>query len=407
MAVDASQASTTAGPIAVGVGTGEDSEPRRAVGRALHEAVAPLGGEPGLIVLASCCGYEATDVLQAARALTGGVPVIGGTSAGGFTTREGLVRPERGRGVAVMALAGSGFQAGLGAAELGRQPRRAAERAAEAAIASAGARRGSPRAAIMFVSPGHEEAILAGVVSTIGRGVPLLGWTVGDEDLSGRWAVFGGDRALLDGVAVALLYGDFLAGNGWASGYWPSSDSARAEGVSGRMVATLDGEPAGQAYSRWLGAEEGALVSSDLRNQAALHPLGVEEARSRRLLTKEPGTVSADGRLGLFADVPAGEAVKMLTATPESLIAAAGAASTEALARASLTPDLVRGALIAQGIGRVRVLGDRAGEVPTLLGRTLGGAPLLGLSGYGEQSSLPDGRPVHLNLSVSVLVLGG
>lgn len=407
MALDASQASTTAAPIAVGVGTGEDPEPRKAVGRAVDEAVASLGGEPGLILLATCCGYDPTDVLQAARSLVRGVPVIGGTSAGGFTTREGLVRPERGRGVAAMALAGDGFRAGLGAAELGSHPRRAAERAAEAAIASVGTRRGSPRAAIMFVSPGHEEAILAGVVSTIGRGVPLLGWTVGDEDLSGLWAVFGGEAALSDGVAVAVLYGDFLAGNGFSAGYWPASDSATAEGVSGRMLATLGGEPAAQVYSRWMGADERELAAVGLRSRAALHPLGVEDARSQRMLTKEPGALSAGGRLGLFADVPEGGAVRLLAATPDSLLAATGAASTEALARASLTPDLVRGVLVAQGIGRVRALGDRAGEVPTLVSRVLGGAPLLGLAGYGEQSSLPDGRPVHLNLSVSVLVLGG
>ncbi len=403
----ASHVPDTAIPIEVGVGTSEDSEPRKAVGQALDQAAAALKGEVGLIVLSSCCGYEAADVLRSVRALAGDTPVIGGTTAGGFTVRGGLVRPERGRGVAVMVLAGSGFQAGVGVAELGDHPRRAAERAAEAAIESVGAQRGSPRAAVMFVSPGHEEALLAGVVSTIGRGVPLLGCTVADDDLSGRWAVFGGASALSDGVAVAVLHGDFLAGNGFASGYWPTPNYASAEGVSGRMLATLGGEPAARVYSRWTGVEEEGLATAELRGRAALGPLGVEDARTQRVLTKEPGAVSSDGRLGLFADVPEGAQLRLLTATPDSLLAAAGAASTEALSRASLTPDLVRGVLMAQGIGRVRALGGRAGEVPTLMSRALGGAPLLGLAGYGEQSSLPDGRPVHLNLSMTVLVLGG
>jgi hypothetical protein len=237
--------------------------------------------------------------------------------------------------------------------------------------------------------------------------VPLFGCTVADEKLEGRWAVFAGNYVLPNSVAVAVLYGTMLAGSAFSGGYWPTAQAATAGGVSGRMVRELDGRPAAEVYSEWLGVSPAELRGGGIRRHAALQPLGVEDARTKRLLIREPATVASDGSIGLLADVNEGDTLRLLAATPESLISAAGAAASEAMMRASLQPELISGALMAQGAGRVLTLGERANEVPLQLRRVVGSAPVLGLATLGEQSALADGRPVHLNLTASVLVIGG
>jgi len=396
------------GSLLVGVGVDENPDVRKAVRKALGVAYASLERDPALLIVSATSGYDLDELLEAVHMFAGPLPVVGGTSSNGLATESGIIRAGgRGRGVGVMALAGRGLSVGVGHAEVGSAPRRAGEAAAAAALAAAVSRTGSPVAALLFAPPGYEEAILHGVTSTLGRGVPLFGCTVADEDLSGRWAAFCGSEALPNGVVVAVLHGSFLAGAAFSTGYWTTSLQAEATGVTGRVISRLGGRPAAEVYAEWLGADVSELYGPRIHRYAAAEPLGVEEPRTRRVLVKEPGTASADGSLGLFGEVKEGDIIRMLSCTPESLISAAGAAAAEAMTRASLRPELVRGVLVAQGSGRVLLLGERAQEVVLQIRRVVGNAPLLGMAGFGEQSALPDGRPVHLNLAVSVMVLGG
>lgn len=394
-------------PIAVGVGAAEGTDGRKAVQTALESALGSLGEPPALVVLSAGTGYDLREVIKCATALCDPSLLIGGSVAAPIFTESGVLAGERGRVVGALALSGPGVRAGVGAADLSRAPRRAGETAAQLALDQARHRERSPRAMLVFMPPGAEEQVLQGVVTVVGRGVPLWGCTVADEDLSGRWAVFHHGTADPGAVTVAVLYGEFLAGSAFGSGYWLSASSASASEVDGRMVGKLDGSAAADVYAAWLGADPGDLVGAELRRRAVSQPWGVEDARGQHLLVKEPGTLAGTGSVGLFADVREGETVRLLSSTAESLLAATSAAAAEALGRASLPAGLVRGVLLAHGAGRALSLRERVRSVPAQLLPVTGGAPVLGMSGYGEQSSLPDGRPAHLNLSVSILALGG
>lgn len=61
---------------------------------------------------------------------------------------------------------------------------------------------------------------------------------------------------------------------------------------------------------------------------------------------------------------------------------------------------------MAQDMERVLALRERVHEVPLQLHRLVGSVPMLGCATLGERSVLADGRPAHLNLTVSALVLG-
>lgn len=397
----------SAEPVIVGVGVDEDPDERAAVRRAMGMAYALLPSEPKLLLLFCTRAYDLARVLGAARVFSGPVPLIGGTSCSGVLSASGFTRPgERPRSVGVMAIGGSGVTAAVAQADLGEDPSAAGRQAAEAARATAPDASSPIRAAILLAPPGHEEAILSGISAVIGRSVPLLGFTVADPDVGGSWVVFSGNRMLPNSCAVALLYGDFVAGAAFSAGYWPTAHVARAGQVEGRMLGRLDGRPAAEVYAEWLGTSPGNLRGPRLRQVAALAPLAVEDTRTHRLIVKEPGTISADGRLGLFADVREGDLLRLLTATPESLVPAAGAAVSEAAMRAGLSSSSIKGVLMAQGAGRVRALREHASEVALQVRHIAGPAALLGASTFGEQSQLPDGRPVHLNLTTSVLVFG-
>ncbi|MHB0879010.1 MAG: FIST signal transduction protein, partial [Anaerolineae bacterium] len=314
----------------------------------------------------------------------------------------------RARAVAAMALCGAGLVAGVGHASLSGEVRASGEAATHAAVASALSPGGPPRAAIIVSPPGHEETVLNGVSNVIGRGVPLFGCSVADQQMLSNWQVFAGNHLLPNSVAVALLYGDLRAGSAFSAGYWPTARTAKAQHVSGgRMVELLDDEPAAAVYASWLGVGAESLRGSAVRRYAAQAPLAVEDPRTSRLLVKEPGTVTNDGKIGFYADIREGEQLRLLTSTPESLIAAAGAAVAEAMMRADLAADDVSCVLLAHGAGRALALQERLEEVPVQVRRLVGAAPLLGCSTFGEQSLLSDGRPVHLNLTAAALVLGG
>jgi len=394
--------------LAVAVGVDEEADARSAVRRALGVAYAALPQDPGLVILFCTSAYPLPVLLGAARVFTGPTPLIGGTSGSGLMSGAGVVgMGGKGTAVAAMAIAGGGVAAGVGHADLDADPRAAGESAARAAMTSVTGQSDRPRAAIIVSPPGHEETLLQGVAAVVGRGVPLFGCTVADEQVAGRWAVFAGNHVLPNAVAVAVLYGEFLAGTAFSGGYWPTARAARAEKASGRMLEVMEGRPAASVYAGWLGVASEALRGQGVRSYAAASPLAVEDARTSRLLIKEPGTVAADGSVGFFADLNQGDCLRLLTSTPESLVAAAGAATSEAMMRAGLRGDQVRGVLVAQGAGRVLALRERANEVPLQLRRLIGAAPMLGCATFGEQSALADGRPVHLNLTASVLVLGG
>ena len=393
-------------PIVIGVGADEGPDERAAIRRAIGVAYAVLHEEPKLLLLFSTCSYTLPTLLGAARVLGGPVPLIGGTSCPGLLTGAGLSRAgHRPQGLALMAIGGAGLSAGVGHAELGGEPRAAGEAAAETALAAAGAGV-PPRAAIMVSPPGYEESILSGVVSVIGNNVPLLGFSAADPGLLGQWAVFADDYILVNGVAVALLSGDFSAGGAFSGGYWPTAHVAQAGRVSGRMLGYLDGQPAADVYARWLGVPVDALRGQAVRRHAVLSPLALEDQRTHRLIIKEPATVLSTGEIGLLADVREGDILRLLTATPESLVVAAGAAVSEATMRAGLDAGHVKGVLLAQGAGRVLALHEHASEAALQIRHLVGAAPLLGSATLGEQSLLPDGRPVHLNLTTSVLVFG-
>jgi hypothetical protein len=396
------------GRLAVGVGVDDDQDPRSAVRRALSVAYATLPAPAELVILFATTGYDLATLLGAARVFTGPVPLIGGTSGSGLMTSAGVADAgPRGRAVAAMALAGAGLVAGVGHSTIGGDARASGEAAAQAALASALTPNGPARACILLSPPGHEEEVLTGVTGVVGRGVPIFGGSVADQQMLSHWSVFAGNHLLPNGVAVALLYGNLRAGSAFSGGYWPTARSARAEHVSGgRMVELLNGQPAAGVYASWIGVTPEALRGPAVRRYAA-SPLAVEDQRSSRLLVKEPGTVATDGRIGFFADVKEGEELRLLTSTPESLVAAAGAAVAEAMMRADLNPGDVSCVLLAHGAGRAQALEGHLEEVPVQVRRLVGAAPLLGCSTFGEQSLLADGRPVHLNLTATALVLGG
>lgn len=408
MALRATASDSAARRLSVGVGVDGDQDARAAVRRALGVAYAMLPKDPDLVLLFGSTTHDLPVLLGAARVFTGSVPLIGCTSSDGLMSSAGVIgMAGRHTAVAAMALCGAGLVAGVGHASLDGEARHAGEAAAQAATASALPAGRALRAVLVLSPPAHEEGILSGVSGVVGRQVPVFGITAADREVDGKWAVFSGNHLLPNSVAVALLYGDFRAGSAFSGGYWPTARVAQASCVSGRMVERLGGRPAAVQYAEWLGVAPESLRGKGVRPRAAASPVAVEDSRTSRLLIKEPGTVSADGSMGFFADIRDGDSVRLLTSTPESLVAAAGAAASEAMMRAGLQPQEVRGVLMAHGAGRALALKERLDEVPLQVRRVLGTAPMAGCASFGEQSVLADGRPVHLNLTATVLVLGG
>jgi hypothetical protein len=247
------------------------------------------------------------------------------------------------------------------------------------------------------------DEILSGLRDALGPGIPIVGGGASPEDPAQPGATVGhqiaADVVAEDAISILLFSGDldfsFGVRTGW-QGVGPRGKVTRTtpEGA----VAEIDGRPAIELFSRYLGPQVPPVAN----------PLAVFEAPdSDRFYLRTAISYDHDtGTVGFFGPVPDGATVQMTVAAPEQVFDGARASIAEALETypAGRTPSA---ALLYSCATRRFMLGTKVGR-EVELGRDLLGddVPVAGMYCLGEIAPMTDAdrSRFHNGTMVSLLL---
>jgi hypothetical protein len=355
-----------------------------------------------------------------------GVPVLGGSSAGGLMSQDGLADHHQ---IGLMGLEDPGGDYGVAAGPLEGDPQACATALLLAAMDRAGCPGELPALVWIYQEPGSEEAVLAGLRRVLGDRCPIVGGSAADNAVAGRWRQLGPQGPLRGGLAVAVLYPTAAVRVVFQGGYEPTGQSGVVTGVGGttgrrqgvrpdapmqgRELLTIDGKPAAEVYNQWLdGALQPQLDGGGvILAQTALHPLAVKVGQVHGLshyLLVHPESVTPGRTLRTFCDLRVGDRLQAMRGDRSRLVFRAGRVAAQA--RAALPAgQTVAGALIVYCGGCRMAVGEEVQAVVQAvvqaLRQRLGPVPFLGCFTFGEQGWLLD-RNVHGNLMVAAVVFG-
>ncbi|MBI5331644.1 MAG: FIST C-terminal domain-containing protein [Betaproteobacteria bacterium] len=261
--------------------------------------------------------------------------------------------------------------------------------------------------AVILLSQGvavNGSELIAGVVSVLGKGVPLTGGLAGDNGAFTRtWAML--DDQVSDRLMLAVgLYGDAISFAHGSFGGWQSFGPARrVTRAVGNVLYELDGEPALDIYKRYLGE-----YAKDLPASGLLFPFAIlsQEREEVGLIRTLLGINEADGSLTLAGDIPQDGHLRLMHASSDALVDGAEAAAEAARRMYGANGQGL--ALLVSCIGRKLVMGDRVDEEVEAVGAVFGqNCVLTGFYSNGEISPFLETTECKLhNQTMTITYLG-
>jgi hypothetical protein len=243
-------------------------------------------------------------------------------------------------------------------------------------------------AGIFVLSDGlnvNGSELVAGITSEIGDGVSLTGGLAGDG-AEFKQTLVGGDCAPRNNTVAAVgFYGKAVRiGHGSAGGWDEFGPRRRITRSSGNVLYELDGEPALDLYTRYLGEEAKGLPGT-----ALLFPLRIRDSqRAEDDLVRTVLAVDHDARSMTFAgDMPEGWVAQFMRGNFDRLSAGAADAARQAVTGINETAAQDGVAILVSCIGRRLLMGQRTVDEVEAAGAELGARmPRLGFYSYGEIS---------------------
>jgi hypothetical protein len=358
------------------------------------------GADPKLLVVFCSDSYDLQTLMDAINKESGGVPLIGCSTAGEIAT-DGPAQTS----VVVTALGGTGFSVSTRAAV--DVSSRLREAGAEVATCLEDVRE-RPHRVLMLLTDGlagDQQEIVRGAYSVVGAEVPLVGGCAGDDLKMKSTRQLWGNRVLGDAIVAAAIGSDAPIGIGVRHGWKKVGEPMLVTKSGDNRVYTLDDQPALDVYLERLGAPEEARTNAAAFTQFALtHPLGLS-GRSGEPHVRFIGEANFEDRsLGCIAEVPQSALAWIMDGDEDSVLQATDAACSEALE--GLHGEQPLGMIAFDCIARRGVLGD-PGIVREIkrVAEHAAGAPVAGFYTYGEIARTRGISGFH-NQTLVVLAVG-
>jgi hypothetical protein len=267
--------------------------------------------------------------------------------------------------------------------------------------------------AILHGTPGIEERLLAELVPALGPGIPLLGGSAADDDLTGKWAVFAsGGFTEGHGAVLAVVSWPGRVALSMHSTAMVTPHRGRVTRAFRRTLFEIDGKPAAEVYNRWMG---GALTrqlreGGNILNETSLQPLGVHrvERGIGSYVLIHPETIVAEiGAMTTFKEVAVGEEVWFMKASRAGFIQRPAAVVERLMIDARLPASQVLGAYLVYCGGCRLTVNEGTSLMLAGFRGALGHVPFTTAYCFGEQGcSVPNGPAEHGNLMTGALLLG-
>jgi len=377
------------------------SNDRDAVTAGDDAAAAALGGaDPQLLVVFCSHTLDLDALLGAINRRSGGVPLIGCSTAGEIATGG-----PGDAGVVVTALGGPGFSARTASAEIVGGDLRAA--GAEVARCVAGCPERGGRVLLLLTDglAGDQQEVVRGAYSVVGASTPLVGGCAGDGLEMQRTYQLHNDRVLTHSIVGVALSSEGPIGIGVRHGWRRVGEPVLVTRSANNLVYTLNDRPALEVYLEHLDPPEDVHRDPAAFTRFALrHPLGLHRRSGEAHVRFVGGADFENGSLGVIAEVPQGGLAWFMEGDEESVLAATDAACADAMAPLHGEPLL--GAFAFDCIARRGILGDAGIETEVLrVAHSTGGAPVSGFYTYGEIARIRGQSGFH-NQTLVVLALG-
>ncbi|MHB1103762.1 MAG: FIST signal transduction protein [Devosia sp.] len=224
--------------------------------------------------------------------------------------------------------------------------------------------KGEGLAGVFVLSDGlhvNGSTLVEGIVSEVGREVPVSGGLAGDgadfvETLVGCDGVPAPNT-----IAAVDFYGDAIRiGHGSAGGWDVFGPMRRITRSDGNVLFEVDGKPALDLYKLYLGPEE----SQKLPGSALLFPMRVFDPRhpERSVVRTILAVDHKSGSMTFAGDMPEGWSAQLMRGSFSRLRAGAAEATHKAMVSAHSAPDAQSAAIFVSCIGRRLLMGQRIGE---------------------------------------------
>lgn len=254
-------------------------------------------------------------------------------------------------------------------------------------------------------------------------GVSIFGGSAADNTVEGNWKIFSYDDDDDDdnssssssssstkpfgiGVSILALAPDVKLGASLVPPYAATVDKAIVTEADGRLLKTLDGKPAADVLRAWVG--DGRLDKvGNVVVECASFPIGIEKVAGQ-YVGIHAAEITAEGYVGLFAEVNKGETLCKLTPMDDAIdsVGAAqkglNAAYGNALENGMMDEARTKAGLLVYCGGLSIAVGERLGEsLEVMQNKTA----VIGMTAFGEQGCMK-GRNVHSNLAVGIALFG-
>ena len=251
--------------------------------------------------------------------------------------------------------------------------------------------------AVMVYGPGVQingSALVEGIASVIGDGIPLTGGLAGDGGAFQRTWTLGSDGVSDNAIVAIGFVGEHLQFcHGSFGGWEPFGPARKVTRCEGNVLFELDGAPALEVYKRYLGDYARDLPASGLLFPFAMLGENHDEIGLIRTIL---GVSEADGSLTLAGEIVPDGFLKLMHASTDGLVSGAEAAAEAASAMQKSQGDGL--VVLVSCVGRKLVMGERVDEEVEAVGEVFGsGAVLTGYYSYGEISPFAPGVSCKLH----------
>jgi hypothetical protein len=360
----------------VGVGHSDNAD---AFTAGVEAATRALSGKDARLLIVFCGdGYDLPELLRGINQTSGGVPLVGCSTAGEIATSG-----PGDSGVVVTALGGSGFSIATSSADA--VSGRLREASAEVAGCLEQVEAHDHKILLLLTDglSGDQQEVVRGAYSVVGAAVPLVGGCAGDDLKMKRTFQFHNDAVMDNGIVAAAIASTAPMGIGVRHGWSKVGEPMLVTKSAANRVYTLNDKPALDVYLDRLQAPPAAHTDpAEFTRFAITHPFGLSRRSGEEV--RFIGEANFEDRsLGCIAEVPQGGLTWIMEGDADSVLEATDASCNEALLQLQGLPPL--GLVAFDCIARRGVLGDEGirGEVERL-GRLAGGAPVSGFYTYGE-----------------------
>ena len=343
-------------------------------------AVAKLPENPHMLWVFGAINYDQQKLLDGIVAAVPDVPLVGCTTDGEISSRGLSINS-----VVVMALASDTIRFQTAHVENLSKDSYAAGSQIGKAFQGLGSRY------IQVFSDGlsgNADQIIQGIKSQMGDDIKIAGGTAGDGGDFKRTFQYYGNRVMTDSIVAVAFQGQFGLGTGTASGWFPVGIAKKVTKAVGNTVYELDGQPALQAYERFLGKHAERLPAVGVEYPLGLLETDSESEKEGYFLCRATMGVDREAGAIIFAgNVPEGSLVKMTIGNDGDIIRAAQHAAQSAMNKLEKydPASKPRAVFLYSCMARKIVLGTRTDEEIMAVKKAVGEhVPIIGFYTYGE-----------------------